>query len=467
MSLKEDREELIRRYRIEIIRILEKFWKTKQNIYPEEMPQKNNKYKRIIKENMDILRGEHLDKKEKFMKSNYKQLKKSSSTKSLNNLSEKALTILNKIGRNIRKIENSLTDITKMNGLFFEKKARKTFSTGRLNRKNKLDKLNLKEEFLLDNLLKKDKEKNKDSVNDNFNNLQVQNKENGNKFKKLSILNDLNSNEEKRNETKKENYMKNFIFVNDNYRKQLNLAFMKYNKDQHLENLKSLVKADPLIRRDVSTIIKEVEEDIKWRCDKFHFRKKYEMIKKRFQRSNSVQSTPKEQNKERNLLPNIKPKKTIIFSPRFSQNKFLNILGKKKREENLKNQLYKEDKIEEINHMLKASSEINNLIKDENINKKIDLYKTHYEERQKLNEFYETNSTNYIEKDYFEEEKKNIVNKLGDIYQFQVAKNTQEKENKLKGKILKDNDDFNIKLLDEKTDALNEINDIIHDNILL
>ena len=68
--------------------------------------------------------------------------------------------------------------------------------------------------------------------------------------------------------------MKNFLFVNDIYRKQLNFAFLKYNPEKHLENLKFLVEAEPLIRRDISTIKKEVEEDIKLRCDKNHFKKK-------------------------------------------------------------------------------------------------------------------------------------------------------------------------------------------------
>ena len=117
--------------------------------------------------------------------------------------------------------------------------------------------------------------------------------------------------------------------------------------------------------------------------------------------------------------------------------------------------------------MLMASTGINSLIQDENINNKIDLYRTKYEEKVKLNELYDTKSINLLEKDYFEEEKKNIVNQLGDIYQFQIDKNLKEKENKLNGKILNDNDIFKEKLSEEKKGAMNEINNLIEDHIFL
>ena len=197
-------------------------------------------------------------------------------------------------------------------------------------------------------------------------------------------------------------------------------------------------------------------------------KKKYELIKKRFQRSNSVQNTPKAQLNTKNILPNLTRKKSIkVFTPKFSEEKKVNIFENNKKEDNSKVVFPKEEKIEEINYMLRASSEIGNLIKDENINKKIDLYKTKYDEKLKLNEFYDTNAINLLEKDYFEEEKRNIINKLGDIYQFQIDKIIKEKEKKIKGKIVKDNDILTKKLKEEKANTINEINDIIYDNTLL
>ena len=99
------------------------------------------------------------------------------------------------------------------------------------------------------------------------------------------------------------------------------------------------------------------------------------------------------------------------------------------------------------------------LIKKENITKKIDLYRTNYQEKMRLNEFYDTQGINLLEKDYFEEEKKNIMNKLGNIYEFQIDKNIKNTEKILKGKISNDNNVFNQRLIDGKYETLNEIND--------
>ena len=466
MSVEENKEEIKRRYKIELIKFLENFWKLKQNSLPERIPQKGNSYRREIKHLVNILLEENAEKKEKLINlRKKKKMKKSTSTEIVDYISKGAKKIISKIGRNIGKIKNSITDITKMNGLYLEQQARKTLSTYRLQRNN-LEKLNLKKENLLENLTNRGKSLNNKENEVNYN--KTQRIDGYHKIRKLNILNEINNKNKEIEKNKKEKYMKNFLFVNDIYRKQLNLAFLKYNPEKHLENLKFLVEAEPLIRRDISTIKKEVEEDIKLRCYKNHFKKKYELIKKRFQRSNSVQNTPKAQLNTKNILPNLTRKKSIkVFTPKFSEEKKVNIFENNKKEDNSKVVFPKEEKIEEINYMLRASSEIGNLIKDENINKKIDLYKTKYDEKLKLNEFYDTNAINLLEKDYFEEEKRNIINKLGDIYQFQIDKIIKEKEKKIKGKIVKDNDILTKKLNEEKANTINEINDIIYDNTLL
>ena len=465
MSLKEDEIEKQRRYKIEVVKYLENFWNLKQNTLPERMPQKNSFFRREIKNLVKILLEENAERKEKLLKLRKKQLKKSSSTETMKYISKDAKKIINKIGRNIGKIKNSITDITKMNGLFLEQRARKTLSTYRMERKtNEFEKLNLNGEHSLENIIRKGKVINyRENYNNNFNKTQRVDK--NNKIRRLRILNDINDKEKEKE--KKEKYMKNFLFVNDNYRKQLNFAFLKYNPEKNLENLKLLVQVEPIIRRDITTIKKEIEDDIKWRCDKNHFRKKYEIIKKKFQRSNSVQNTPKMEMRKENILPNLNKKKSIkVFTPKFLDKNF-NIYENIKKEENSKIIFPKEEKIEEINYILKASSEIDNLINEENINKKIDLYKTKYDEKSKLKEFYDTNSINLLEKDYFEEEKKRVVDKLGNIYQFQIDKNINDKEKKLKEKIVKDNDILTKKLKEEKASTLNEINDVIYDNTLL
>ena len=438
MSNNTNIEEKKRAYKIETIKVLEKFWKMKYNIVPEGMYQKTLDYKKDMKNLIDILLEEK--KREKLLKLKKIKLKQSSSIKSMEHLSPNVKTIITKIGRNYGKIRNSIANISKTNGLYLRQNAIKA----------------------LDNLNSEEKNQNMEKIiEDDKYNINYYKTQRNKKF----ILNDVNALERKS--------FNNFLYSNASYRKQLNFAFLKYNPNKHLENLKLLVQTEPLIRKDVNIIKKEVDEDIKWKCDKHHFRKKYELLKKRFKRSNSVQTDPKLQldNQNKKILPNLNTKETVkimkILTPSFSDKKIFNIYDIKKKEEDSKIIIHKEKKLEELKNILKASSGINELIKDNNINKKIDMFKTNYDIKVKLSEYYDDNNKNLLETDYFYEEKKNIINKLGNIYEFKISNNLKEKEkeNKLKGKIINDNDAFNLKLIEEKNDAINDIDENIKDNI--
>jgi hypothetical protein len=438
MSNNTNIEEKKRAYKIETIKVLEKFWKMKYNIVPEGMYQKTLDYKKDMKNLIDILLEEK--KREKLLKLKKIKLKQSSSIKSMEHLSPNVKTIITKIGRNYGKIRNSIANISKTNGLYLRQNAIKA----------------------LDNLNSEEKNQNMEKIiEDDKYNINYYKTQRNKKF----ILNDVNALERKS--------YNNFLYSNASYRKQLNFAFLKYNPNKHLENLKLLVQTEPLIRKDVNIIKKEVDEDIKWRCDKHHFRKKYEILKKRFKRSNSVQTDPKLQldNQNKKILPNLNTKETVkimkILTPSFSDKKIFNIYDIKKKEEDSKIIIHKEKKLEELKNILKASSGINELIKDNNINKKIDMFKTNYDIKVKLSEYYDDNNKNLLETDYFYEEKKNIINKLGNIYEFKISNNLKEKEkeNKLKEKIINDNDAFNLKLIEEKNDAINDIDENIKDNI--
>lgn len=438
MSNNTNIEEKKRAYKIETIKVLEKFWKMKYNIVPEGMYQKTLDYKKDMKNLIDILLEEK--KREKLLKLKKIKLKQSSSIKSMEHISPNVKTIITKIGRNYGKIRNSIANISKTNGLYLRQNAIKA----------------------LDNLNSEEKNQNMEKIiEDDKYNINYYKTQRNKKF----ILNDVNALERKS--------FNNFLYSNASYRKQLNFAFLKYNPNKHLENLKLLVQTEPLIRKDVNIIKKEVDEDIKWRCDKHHFRKKYEILKKRFKRSNSVQTDPKLQldNQNKKIMPNLNTKETVkimkILTPSFSDKKIFNIYDIKKKEEDSKIIIHKEKKLEELKNILKASSGINELIKDNNINKKIDMFKTNYDIKVKLSEYYDDNNKNLLETDYFYEEKKNIINKLGNIYEFKISNNLKEKEkeNKLKGKIINDNDAFNLKLIEEKNDAINDIDENIKDNI--
>ena len=124
-----------------------------------------------------------------------------------------------------------------------------------------------------------------------------------------------------------------------------------------------------------------------------------------------------------------------MFSPQNSKAKTLNFFDKIRNRENQKIFVHKEQKIEEINHILRATKEIDNLIKNENIIDKIDLYRTDYASKMYYNYRDEkSNNDSLLNKDYFLDDKKKVVSKIGDLYCFQIARNANEKEKKLKVK---------------------------------
>jgi hypothetical protein len=298
------------------------------------------------------------------------------------------------------------------------------------------------------------------------------NEENNNK--------DNNSNKDinNKNEQKKDDYTKNFVYVNDNYRRQLNFAFLKYNADQHLENIKFLVQADPSIREDVNNIIQEVQNDIEWKCDKKHFAKKYFNIKERYDRLRNIRLLNEKEKENQveiaklkdNLLPKIKDNKNLknkTNTKTFRQKSIGNIYHKlnyglkyNKKELNKLN-AQKEQTEEEINHMLIASKEIDDFIQDENINNKIDMFKTDY--ARQMYGYYQPNESknNLLEKDYFLEQKENIVNKIGNVFSFKMDKTTNDQEKMFKGKIYDEAKKFRKRIVDGKKNALDEFNGYI------
>ena len=420
---------------------MNKFWVQRQNILPEGMPQKITYQRRVMKDSIDLLNEEFKSNRNKEKLNNIKnnEFKRSSSSKIMDEVSPYAKTMLLKIGKHIKKMKQSIADITKMNGLYLEEKAKKTF-----NQKSKKNIKKIKLRRSSSEII---------SGNKTFN-------------KNFEYITNKNEN------NKKEDYVKNFVYVNDNYRKQLNFAFLKYNPISHLDNLKILVQAEPSIRKDIIKINQEVEEDIKWKCDKYHFLKKYLNLLARNERSRSVQKMQENENQNKtikdNLLPNINNKnknKAAIKAQKSVSSiyKQVNLLEKLNKKEMMKINAQKEQTQEEINHMLNASKEINDLIRNENINDKIEMFKTDYA-KQMYYPGHESNSENLLEKDYFMDEKKKIVDKIGTVYSFKMNKTVCEKEKIFKGKINNENEKFKKRITDGKRNTMEEFNNYMINN---
>ena len=420
---------------------INKFWSQKQNTASEGMPYKIIHHKRFVKDNVDILNEEYKPSKikDKLNNTKFNEFQRSSSSKILGEVSLNAKTMLLKIGKHIKKMKQSIADITKMNGLYLEEKAKKNY-----NQKSKrtLKKLKLRR---------------------NNSEMMAGNKTFNNQF---VYLND------KKDSIKKEDYVKNFVYVNDNYRKQLNFAFLKYNPISHLDNLKILVQAEPSIRKDIQKIEKEVEEDVKWKCDVHHFKKKYLNLLARNERSRSLQKKQESLNKTNkekdNALPKINNKnnKKLIQSQKSVSSiyKQVNIFERMNKKEMAKIQAQKEQTQEEIGHMLNASKEINNLIQNDNINDKIEMFKTDYAKHMYYPQHESAEDENFLEKDYFGDEKKKIVEKIGTVYSFKMNKTVNEKERIFKGRINNENEKFRKKIKDGKRYTMEEFNNYMINN---
>ena len=454
----------------------DKFWSQKQNIYPEGMPQKMNYQKRFMKYMVDLLNEEtHKDRKKKKLFSIYKSENGKTATSGIEeHLSDNVKKILKKIGKNVDHIKKSILDITKMNELYLEEKAKKTFFKKTL--RNTVPLKDNKNQSALDL-----KVKNKEALKRlNFKKTQSEINIRGN-LNKTFLKNKIDNSEF---HEKKNDYTQNFVKVNDNYRRQLNFAFLKYNADQHLGNMKFLIQSDPSIREDVSNIIQEVQNDIDWKCDKKHFYKKYLNLKEKYDRIRrlkllhekeqaKLKAKEKEKENSKEKLPNINNNNNLkrTRTKSFKQKSFANIFNKlsyglkynKKELSKLKEQ--KEQSKEVMNHMLIASKEIDNFIQDDNINNKIDMFKTDYFKQiygyYPINDNNESNNINLLDKDYFLEEKENIVKKIGNVFSFKMDKNVNEQEKLYKGKIYDEAKKFRKRIVDGKKSALDEFNGYI------
>ena len=195
-----------------------KFWSQKQNVLPEGMPQKLNYQKRYMKYMVDLLNEETFkDRRKKNLYNIFKNENDNvSSSRIEEHLSDNVKKMLKKIGKNVNHIKRSIIDITKMNGLYLEEKAKKTFFRTHQFNKGSLS-INNKNNSALD--LKK--RKTQSNINIRGNNDITSIIENSEKNDKNNEI-EKKQNKNDRNEKEKENdYTKNFVYVNDNYRRQL------------------------------------------------------------------------------------------------------------------------------------------------------------------------------------------------------------------------------------------------------
>ena len=189
-------------------------WKQTVNLQNENIIGKTIKNQNDIKEYAEILNEEeNNDKKKKIKKSSNSDLNKNLEKNTL--LSDVAFRIVNDVDKIIKNMNDSTEELKKLNALYL------------IGTSKKINKSNLRSQTL-------------PSVN---NKISQELKD------EIAI-----------NENNKKNPV-NFKYINENYRKQLNRAFLNFNPIIHLGNLNILRKADPAINENIEKLSKHIDED--------------------------------------------------------------------------------------------------------------------------------------------------------------------------------------------------------------
>ena len=206
--------------------------------------------------------------------------------------------------------------------------------------------------------------------------------------------------------------IRNFSYISEHYRKQLRKAFLKFNPLIHLENINLLQKIDPLIKEDLNNLKKTIDYEISQETDKYKFRKKFQRLKEKNKKnlfssdnlSNSQEINLKINKSNEKLTPLKKP---LLFF---------------KKNEKKKNHI-KDEKLEEIYILKNSSSSIKGMLSKKNMEKKINQFIEDYNERK-------INKKKLEPINYFQDDKNNIEQSLGEFYIFKLNKIINDNEKK-------------------------------------
>ena len=300
-------------------------WKHSHNLKNENIIGKATINQTTIKQKSSELNGEENFENRKKSKHNQHISNNKEKYGTNNNLSENVQKIVNDVSKTIENINKSTEEIKKLNALYLINTSQKI---------NKQDKSG--------------------QVEENSKNVKINE----------TYLPPI------KEEQKSRNQPTNFKYINDNYRKQLNRAFLNFNPIIHLGNLNILRKADPEINKDIEKLTKHIEDDLSEITNKNYYHNQYEKIveqnKKRKKRSeNSSENTAPTAPTE----PGVKANSQIykpIFRKKMKNRKSIEI--KKK---------FPEQELEEktLSLMESALAKISNTLDEKNMNKYFNDYK--------------------------------------------------------------------------------------------
>ena len=304
-----------------------KIYTQQENLKDEYIMGKIKRNQEDILNYAEVLNEEENNlKKKKHLKKKSKEIDEYSE-KTEKKLSDKSSKIINDVNRIISNMNESTEELKKLNALFLIGTSKKINKTNNIQSEN-LEELKYSKEIKDEKLIEED-EKNK-----------LENK-------------------------KKKPF--NFTYINDNYRKQLNRAFMNFNPIIHLGNLNLLRKADPSINEDIAKLEEHINKDLKSIIDPHYYKHQYEKLLKEHEKlRKGLKTAPTENYNINNYTYNpsltTNSNKTNNSIPVYRKRKLKNKLEIKRKFPD------KELRLKELKNMDDCLKQISKSINDNNIN---------------------------------------------------------------------------------------------------
>ena len=223
----------------------------------------------------------------------------------------------------------------------------------------------------------------------------------------------INTTKNNMNENK---LVKNFSYINDKYRKQLNNAFLRFNPISYMQNLKILEKSEPVIKKDLEDLKKSIDEEIKEITDKHRIQKKYNKLIERNRMKEFIKCKSAENLFHIGNTDSSVAKNTTSKISNFNDNNNKFSITRKSMYSKKKFSL--DNKIEEMEKMIECANSIDKFIDKKNIKNNIDKSLSNYAMD---NYFHFYNEHERIKpKNFFEKQRKGIVKQLFDIKIFKI-----------------------------------------------
>ena len=280
----------------------------------------------------------------------------------------------------------------------------------------------------------------------------------------------------------------NFEIIAKSYHKTLKDAFLKFNPEMNLNNLKMLIQISPTLRDDISKTKKEVDGDVKNVTDKKRYHKEYQRILQKNLKSKSTKLLDpklyksdeigqKSQTTKNDVMGNNNKRKSSVILPNIGRgSSFVNnrdemvkfeIMKKLMKKDTKRFMTIMDEQFEQIYRLHNISQQINSYIGNENISKKIDNHLKDFEMHNYLNSlksYNEAKNPVFKPKDYFASQKNKLDDLYSDLYINKLEKRVLDNERKIRQNLLINKAGYFNKMHNDMKNSLKEFDNNISSN---